>query len=132
MQQKPVSPSDPTLPPSPEGPTTPKAARPTTIPELGVAGAVHDDPGLGPALMNAEPSAPGKPAGQPMTPEERAQEFAPVQGGTESASAGTLLVVAYLVMWALLIAFVLLSWRRQQRIDGRIAELEAALTKREK
>jgi hypothetical protein len=36
------------------------------------------------------------------SPEERASEFRPDQGGTETASAGTLLVVAYLVMWALL------------------------------
>ena len=61
------------------------------------------------------------------TPEERAQEFRPDAGGTESASAGTLLVVAYLVMWALLLGFVLLSWRRQNKVDARLSELERAL-----
>jgi CcmD family protein len=61
------------------------------------------------------------------SPEERASEFRPDQGGTETASAGTLLVVAYLVMWALLLGFVLLSWRRQGKVDARLGELERSL-----
>ena len=61
------------------------------------------------------------------TPEDRSQEFRPDVGGTESASASTLLVVAYLVMWALLLGFVLLSWRRQNKVDARLSELERAL-----
>lgn len=60
-------------------------------------------------------------------PEERAGEFRAVQGGTETASAGTLLVAAYLVMWALLLGFVLLGWRRQNKVDARLAELERAV-----
>ena len=67
---------------------------------------------------------------QPKTttsPDERAQEFRPDVGGAESASAGTLLVVAYLVMWALLLGFVLQSWRKQNRVDARLGELERAL-----
>ena len=39
-------------------------------------------------------------------PSSRSQEFAPVVGGGESTSAGLLLVVAYLVMWALLLGFL--------------------------
>ncbi len=61
-------------------------------------------------------------------PEERKEEFRPDAGGTESASAGTLLVVAYLVMWALLLGFVLLSWRRQNKVDARLSELERGLS----
>ena len=68
---------------------------------------------------------------QPTTttaaPEERAGEFRADQGGTESASAGTLLVVAYLVMWALLLGLVLMSWRRQNKVDVRLSELEGKL-----
>ena len=68
---------------------------------------------------------------QPKTttsaPEERKEEFRPDVGGAESASAGTLLVVAYLVMWALLLGFVLLSWRRQNKVDARLSELERSL-----
>lgn len=60
-------------------------------------------------------------------PEERAGEFRADPGGTETASAGTLLVAAYLVMWALLLGFVLLGWRRQNKVDARLAELERAV-----
>ena len=60
-------------------------------------------------------------------PEERAGEFRADQGGTETASASTLLVVAYLVMWALLLGFVLMSWRRQNQVDSRLSELEGRL-----
>jgi CcmD family protein len=38
-----------------------------------------------------------------------------------------LLIAAYLVMWALLFVFVFLSWRRQARVETRIAELEKAI-----
>lgn len=60
-------------------------------------------------------------------PGDRATEFVPVQGGGETTSAASLLITAYLVMWALLIGFVLMSWRRQGRVENRISELEKAL-----
>ena len=63
----------------------------------------------------------------PTTAEERSTEFVPVQGGTETSSAGTLLALAYLFMWAVLIGFVLLSFRRQKKLEGRLAELEKNL-----
>jgi CcmD family protein len=63
------------------------------------------------------------------SPEERSQEFKSVQGGADTTSAGTLLVVAYLVMWALLLGFILMSWRRQGALDGRLKQLERALDK---
>ncbi len=64
---------------------------------------------------------------QTVAPDDRSQEFKPVTGGEESASAGTLLIAAYLLLWLLLLGFVLLSWRRQARLDGRLGELERAL-----
>jgi hypothetical protein len=64
----------------------------------------------------------------PSTPAERSTEFVPTQGGApEGTSAETLLVAAYLLMWAALIGFLWLSWRRQGRIEGRISELEGTL-----
>jgi CcmD family protein len=37
------------------------------------------------------------------------------------------LITAYVVMWALLLGFVFLSWRRQGRVETRLSELEKAL-----
>jgi hypothetical protein len=38
-------------------------------------------------------------------------------------------VAAYSVLWAVLLGFVLLSWRKQAALDARLAALEAALAK---
>ena len=46
-------------------------------------------------------------------------------GGNEGASAEGLLVTAYLLMWAALIGFLWLTWRRQNRIEERLAVLDA-------
>jgi len=60
-------------------------------------------------------------------PGSRSTEFVPVQGGGETTSAASLLIAAYMLMWGLLFAFVFLSWRRQARVETRIAELEKAI-----
>ena len=65
-------------------------------------------------------------------PSERATEFVPDQGGNDDTSATTLLVAAYLVMWAILLGVILLTWRRQARIDARLKEVERALEAAEK
>ncbi len=91
--------------------------------------ALHDDPGLGPGLRLASAT---QPQGTPATPDDRAQEFVPVKGGTDTTSAGTLLVAAYLVMWAILIGFLLMSWRRGQRLAVRIDDLEKTLDRADK
>jgi CcmD family protein len=44
-------------------------------------------------------------------------------------SGGTLLVEAYAALWIILFGFVVVSWRRQSRIDARVAELERAVTR---
>jgi hypothetical protein len=62
-----------------------------------------------------------------LTPEERSTEFVPVEGGTEGTSAEHLLVAAYLLMWAALVSFIWLTWRRQSRIEARLSELDGAL-----
>jgi CcmD family protein len=69
----------------------------------------------------------------PTTPtvEERAQEFKPVSGGAENTtSAEVVLVAAYVVMWAILMAFLFTTFRRQAAVDKRLADLERALPKR--
>jgi hypothetical protein len=54
----------------------------------------------------------------------RESTFRRVEGGGETASGTVLLVEAYVALWVILFAFLLISWRRQSRIDARIAELE--------
>lgn len=61
---------------------------------------------------------------QTTAPSSRSTEFVPVQGGGETTSAGTLLVVAYVIMWALLLGFLGLGWRRQKKLETRLSELE--------
>ena len=72
---------------------------------------------------------PATPAAIPtvLTPEERSTEFVPVEGGHEGTSAESLLVAAYLLMWAALVAFIFLTWRKQGRIENRLSELDATL-----
>ena len=60
-------------------------------------------------------------------PSSRSTEFVAVQGGGETTSAASLLIAAYVLMWVLLLGFVLLSWRRQGRVETRISELEKAI-----
>ncbi|MBN1608928.1 MAG: CcmD family protein [Polyangiaceae bacterium] len=62
--------------------------------------------------------------------EDRRDQFVPVQGGTERASATQLLVIAYVLMWLLALLFVYVTWRRQGALDRRLSELEKALTAR--
>jgi hypothetical protein len=106
----PVKPIDPTQPPPPASATaeTPNA---TAIPELGIAGG------------RTKEAAPGT----PLTPDDRSTEFVAVEGGDQTTSAEALLVSAYVIMWALLLGFVFLTWRRQQKMELRVIDLERAL-----
>jgi hypothetical protein len=62
---------------------------------------------------------------------DRSQEFRPVTGGdTESSSAEGLLIAAYVLMWAILMGFLFLTFKRQAAVDKRLGELERALPKR--
>ena len=83
--------------------------------------------------MSAQDDRAGAPAaGTPLTPADRSTEFVAVQGGSESTSAEVLLVTAYLLMWAILLVFLLLTWRKQGRIDARLSELDGELRRRAK
>ncbi len=87
---------------------------------------VSQDPGLGPNL-----SKPGvDPHVVPASPESRAAQFVPVSGPElENTSASTMLVTAYVLFWLLLLVFVWLTWRRQQRLSLRLGQLESEITK---
>jgi hypothetical protein len=64
----------------------------------------------------------------PADPSQRGTEFRAVQGGSETVNGSALLVEAYAALWIILLGFLLISWRRQTRIDARVAELERAIT----
>ena len=65
------------------------------------------------------------------TVEERSQEFKPVTGGpSDTTSAEAMLIAAYVLMWAILMGFLLLTFRRQAAVDKRLGELEKALPQR--
>ncbi|HKY40594.1 MAG TPA: CcmD family protein [Polyangiaceae bacterium] len=65
------------------------------------------------------------------TPESRSQEFVPVTGGpTETSSAEALLITAYVLMWAILMTFLFVTFRRQAAVDKRLSDLERSLSKR--
>ncbi len=61
------------------------------------------------------------------TVEDRSTTFRPVQGGDQMQSGERLLVEAYAAIWIVLFGLLLLGWRRQRRIDARVAALEVAL-----
>ena len=83
-------------------------------------------------LSSASPAAtqkPAAPAATGTTADDRATTFRPVEGGAQLQSGEKLLVEAYAAIWIILFALVLLSWRRQRGIDGRVATLSAAIDK---
>jgi CcmD family protein len=67
------------------------------------------------------------PAATVPSADDRSTAFRPVEGGTEMQSGEKLLVEAYAAIWLILFAFVLISWRRQRKLDERVASLEAAV-----
>ncbi|HMI83294.1 MAG TPA: CcmD family protein [Polyangiaceae bacterium] len=93
----------------------------------------HDGRGTGVviAAMGMVTLASGLASAQTAAPEtgQRSTEFRAVEGGTEMVSGGTLLVEAYCAIWIILLGFLLISWRRQARIDARVDELEKALAR---
>ncbi|HEX8793362.1 MAG TPA: CcmD family protein [Polyangiaceae bacterium] len=67
---------------------------------------------------------------QETQPSDRATTFQAVQGnGTEQYSGGTLLVIAYAVLWVVMFAWVALVWRKQRTLDTRLADLEGVIQK---
>jgi hypothetical protein len=73
--------------------------------------------------------APPAPTGTAQTADDRATAFRPVEGGQQLQSGEQLLVIAYMAFWLCVVALVAFSYRKQQRLDHRIALLEGALAK---
>jgi hypothetical protein len=82
--------------------------------------------------LTAPNGAPATPVTATSVPADRSAEFRPIEGGPEGTSAGALLVAAYIVFWALVLAFVALNARRSKLIGERLRALEVALEAHEK
>jgi hypothetical protein len=65
----------------------------------------------------------------PQTPGSRATTFQAVQGEHEHYSGEVLLVSAYALVWVAMFAWLALLWRKQNAVDGRLAELEREIAK---
>ena len=71
------------------------------------------------APVATEPTSGGAP--------ERATSFQPVEGGNEVQSGSALLVEAYAVIWTILMVWLVLMWRKQGVLAGRLDDLELAI-----
>lgn len=60
-------------------------------------------------------------------PSDRATSFQAVQGGEEHYSGEVLLVSAYAILWAIVIAWVALVWRKQRLLSARLTDLERVI-----
>lgn len=64
------------------------------------------------------------------TPQDRATQFVPVEGGSSQTSdAGAFMVAAYVLMWLATVLFILHTWRKTRGIQQRIDELHKAVSK---
>jgi len=59
----------------------------------------------------------------------RETTFQAVQGGQEHYSGEILLVTAYAALWALLLLWVALIWRKQGDVNTRLVDLERVIDK---
>ncbi len=68
------------------------------------------------------------------TPEsERGTEFRPVTGAQrEHIPGGTMVVIAYAVVWGAVFAYVGMQWLRQARVRDELAHMEKALEEERK
>ncbi len=75
------------------------------------------------------PPAPAPTAVPEQSADDRSTAFRAVEGGPQMQSGEKLLVEAYAAIWVILFALILLSWRRQRRLDARMVALEGAIDK---
>lgn len=64
---------------------------------------------------------------QEGSPDSRATDFRAVEGSSEHYSGTTLLVEAYAAIWLILMAWLVLLWRKQASLTSRLDGLEAAI-----
>jgi hypothetical protein len=68
-------------------------------------------------------------SGVALNAQEQASALAPA-AATESIKGGTLLLVAYGFVWAVVVIYVLMLWRRTGRVAEELAEVSAKLAAR--
>lgn len=73
--------------------------------------------------------APPAPTGTAQSADDRGQAFRPVEGGGQLQSGERLLVIAYMAIWLCVVVLIVMSFRKQTRLDQRITSLEGALAK---
>ncbi|HEU5076485.1 MAG TPA: CcmD family protein [Polyangiaceae bacterium] len=62
-----------------------------------------------------------------QTPTKTPSEFVPVEGGSDTTSAESLLIIAYIAMWLLFFGLLAMTQRRQKALTDKIDRLEQAL-----
>jgi len=62
-----------------------------------------------------------------QTPTKTPSEFVPVEGGSDTTSAESLLIIAYAAMWLLFFGFLAMTHRRQKTLTDKVDRLEQAL-----
>jgi CcmD family protein len=62
-----------------------------------------------------------------QTPTKTPSEFVPVEGGSDTTSAESLLIIAYAAMWLLFFGFLAMTYRRQKALTEKVDRLEQAL-----
>lgn len=73
--------------------------------------------------MDPKATQPAATAAPSATPEQRSQEFRPVEGGGEVQSGTVLLTEAYAAIWLCVLALVLFGMRRLRRLEARLDRL---------
>lgn len=63
------------------------------------------------------------------TPDSRSTSFEAVRGEPEHYSGEALLVSAYALLWAILLSWVAIVWRKQSVLDARLDDLEREIDK---
>ena len=70
---------------------------------------------------------PAPQATQGAVAEDRATDFVAVDPGTEHYSGPKLVVIAYLAIWVVLMAWILVLWRKSGSMANRLEGLEQAI-----
>lgn len=68
----------------------------------------------------------------PKTADDRATTFQAVEPGKEQYDGNTLMVTAYVLVWALVLGYVVVLWRKQAALGARLEGLESAIVRAEK
>ena len=98
---------------------------PTTMPLTTAAAPAPGAPAALPGTTST--TGAGTPAPSSTTPDGRSTTFQPVEGGAETRSGSTLMVEAYVVLWVILMAWLVMLWRKQGALTSRLDDLERAI-----